>query len=91
MARPAALEDVGWLDDALEWIEGRAKKPGLFSADDLRRDFRPPPHGNMVGPAFSTAARRGYIKYVHHKRSTVPSRAGSAICSWRGVEEGVTP
>ena len=90
MGSPAALDDVAWLDDAIDWIEARAKQPGLFSADDLRRDFRPPPNGNMVGPAFSTAARRGYIKYVHHIRSTVPSRSRSAICSWRGVNEGVT-
>ena len=90
MASPAALEDSAWLDDAIDWIVARAKQPGLFSADDLRRDFRPPPNGNMVGPAFSGASRLGYIKYVQHIKSSVPSRAGSAISVWRGVNEGVS-
>lgn len=91
MARPATLDDLTWAEDAQAWIEARALKPGLFSADDLRRDFRPPPNGNMVGPAFSAVARRGLIKYMHHIRSTTPSRSKSAICSWRGVTEGATP
>lgn len=87
MASPAALEDLSWREDVQDHLEVWARSGVQFSADDLRKSFRPAPHGNMVGRAFSVAAHRGLIRHVSYKESTTPSRKHSVIRTWVGVVE----
>ena len=90
MVSPAALEDLDWNQDALNWLEAYAWSGLDFTADDLRKSFRPPPHGNMTGAAFQTARKLGIIRPVGFTESNTPSRRHSVIRVWRGVTQGVT-
>lgn len=91
MTTPAALEDLDWPVDALNWIEAYAWSGLPFDADDLRRSLRAAPTPNQVGAAFRTARKLGLIKPIGFTESTTPSRKHSVIRVWRGVVEGVTP
>ena len=89
MSVSAALEDLDWPESVQAEISRLALLGRTFSADDLRLNFRPAPHGSMVGPAFSAARRAGIIRHTGYKESTTPSRKHSVIKTWRGVTEGV--
>ncbi|WP_193339981.1 hypothetical protein [Pseudarthrobacter sp. AB1] len=39
-----------------------------FDADDLRREIRPAPHGNLPGLAFAAARNAGHIESVSAAR-----------------------
>lgn len=41
MTTPAALEDLDWPTDALNWLEAYAWSGLEFTADDLRKSVRP--------------------------------------------------
>lgn len=88
MTSPAALEDTAWPDDAINWLEAYAWSGLEFTADDLRKSFRPPPHGNMTGAVFQAARKAGLIKPVGFTESTTPSRRHSVIRVWRGTTQG---
>lgn len=90
VASPAALETSDWCADADDWIEWRATQPGNFTADDLRRAVPDAPSPYLPGLAFRKASTRGLIESDTAQRSTVRSRKGSLLCTWRGVAEGVT-
>lgn len=87
MASPAALEDLNWQEDAVSWLEAYAWSGLTFTADDLRRSFRPPPHGNQTGAAFQAARKAGLIKPVGYTESQTPSRRHSVIRVWTGANE----
>ncbi|WP_104086528.1 hypothetical protein [Arthrobacter sp. GMC3] len=89
MASPAALEDLDWPTDALNWLEAYAWSGLDFTADDLRKSVRPAPHGNMVGGVFQAARKLGIIRPIGFTESNTPSRKHSVIRVWRGVNEGV--
>lgn len=80
--KAAALEDNDWLDDAIATIEGIAEAHHIFSADDLAREMRRPPHPNMPGQAFSIARSRGYIRAVGYQQSTTKSRKNGVVRTW---------
>jgi hypothetical protein len=80
--KAAALEDNGWQEDALATIIGLSHAQLIFSADDLGREMRKPPHPNMVGAAFSAARAAGYIRPVGYQTSTSKTRKNGVIRAW---------
>jgi hypothetical protein len=88
---PMALDDHDdWLEDAVAAIIGIAAAQHLFSADDLSREMRRPPHPNMPGQAFSAARNLGYIEAVGYQTSTNKTRKNGVIRTWRRrINEGV--
>ncbi|WP_461169317.1 hypothetical protein [Arthrobacter sp. Z1-15] len=92
MSAPAVLEDLDWQKDAQAVITRLAQSQAVFSADDLRREMRTPPHPNMAGAAFSAARKRGLIQRVGDQSSSAKSRNHSLIRTWaRKTTEGETP
>lgn len=84
MTAPMALDDhADWLEDAVATIVGIAAAQRIFSADDLTREMRRPPHPNMPGQAFSKARALGYIEAVGYQTSTSKSRKNGVIRTWR--------
>lgn len=83
-AQPLALEDTTWREDAMDVVERLAKQGRRFTADDLRKELRPAPHQNMVGPVFTAAQRRGLISKVANANSRVKSRNGGHQYEWIG-------
>lgn len=88
----AALEDSheSWLEDAVSTIIGLSHAQEILSADDLHREMRRPPHGNLPGLAFTAAKRAGHIEPVGYQTSTAPSRKHGVQRVWRRKQEGVT-
>lgn len=85
----AALEDVGWHEDALATIIGLAHR-GQFTADDLRREMRPAPHPNHVGSAFTAAKKLGFIEPDGYTTSTATTRRRGILRTWRhAADKGV--
>jgi hypothetical protein len=80
----AVLEDSheAWHEDALATIIGLANAQHLFSADDLAREMRRPPHPNAPGQAFSAARAAGYITAVGYQQSATKSRKNGVIRTW---------
>lgn len=51
-----------WNARAVEWIEERAKHPGHFNADEMRKEIGPPPgHYNGMGGLWQGPVKRGVI------------------------------
>lgn len=87
MSTPAALEDLDWPEDAVATIIGLALAQPTVTADDLARELRPAPHGNMVGPAFRAAANEGHIVHTgNYTQSQRPGRKHSVVAIWIGVD-----
>jgi len=82
--KPAALEDSheSWHEDAVATIRALAKAHLTFSADDLSREMRKPPHPNAPGQAFSAARTLGLITSVGYQQSTLKSRKKGVIRTW---------
>lgn len=88
MTQAAVLDDRDdWLEDAVAAIHALAHAHGTFSADDLAREMRTPPHPNLPGIAFSMARARGYITTVGYHSSATPSRNGGVQRVWAAVKE----
>lgn len=87
----AILEDTheAWLEDAVATIIGISHTLPDFSADQLAREMRKPPHANLVGTAFRMAKRAGHIEWVCYVRSTNKTRKGGSVSIWRRVQEGI--
>jgi hypothetical protein len=84
-----ALDDHDdWLEDAVATIIALAHAQALFSADDLAREMRRPPHPNMPGQAFSAARKHGYIRAVGYQLSTSKSRKNGVIRTWTRNTKG---
>lgn len=88
MTTPAALEDLDWPDDAQSWLRLWAASGLVFSAEDMRLYFRPPPNPNQTGAAFKAACAAKIIRPVGAKESTTPSRNGALIRTWQGITQG---
>lgn len=88
--KAAALEDTDWSADAVATIIELSHTQSTFTADDLAREMRKPPHGNMVGAAFSAAKAQGLIEPAGYTTSNTPSRHHGVIRTWRRKREGVT-
>lgn len=89
MTAAMALDDRDdWLDDAVATIHSLAHSQTTFSADDLAREMRPPPHPNLPGIAFSKARALGYITTVGFHSSATKSRNGGVQRVWAAVKEG---
>ena len=82
--KAAVLEDSHeqWHEDAVATIVALSLAHGVFSADDLAREMRRPPHPNAPGQAFSTARALGYITAVGYQQSTTKSRKNGVIRVW---------
>lgn len=78
-----ALEDTDWPADAIAKIIDLSHAHTVFTADDLAREMRKPPHGNMVGAAFSAAKAQGFIEAEGYTTSNTPSRHHGVIRTWR--------
>lgn len=82
MTQAIALEDTSWTEDAVATIAELARRGGTVTADDLRRNHRPAPHPNQVGPAFKIARSRGLIQPAGHSTSKTRSRHGGGFKEW---------
>lgn len=90
MSQAMVLADHDWHEDAVSTLVGIAATLPEFTADDLRREMRPAPHGNHVGAAFTAAKAHGYIEPVGYQTSTAPSRHRGVLRTWRRrINEGV--
>ena len=88
MTQAAVLDDRDdWLEDAVATIHALAHSRTTFSADDLAKEMRNPPHPNLPGIAFSVARARGYITTVGFHSSATPSRNGGVQRVWAAVKE----
>lgn len=88
MTAAMALDDRDdWLEDAVATIHALAHSQTAFSADDLAREMRPPPHPNLPGIAFSKARALGYITTVGFHSSATKSRNGGVQRVWAAVKE----
>lgn len=88
MTAAMALEDSTWAEDAIATIVGLAQAHAVFTADDLGREMRKPPHPNMTGAAFSAARTQGLIEAAGYTTSNTPSRNHGVIRVWRRKPEG---
>jgi hypothetical protein len=79
----AILEDSEWPADAVATIVGLSHAQEFFTADDLARDLRKPPHPNHVGAAFLAAKNQGLIEPVSYTTSNNSTRKHGALRTWR--------
>ncbi|MDQ5862737.1 MAG: hypothetical protein M3536_10800, partial [Actinomycetota bacterium] len=86
MTQAMALDDydADWSADALATIISLARTRHTFSADDLNRELRKPPHCNMIGAAFRAAKSAGYIEQGSFTTSSTKSRRQGTLREWRG-------
>jgi hypothetical protein len=82
MTRPGVFEDLDWKEDAVATIIAISHAQLIFSADDLTREMRRPPHSNMPGAAFTAARAAGYIKAVGYQTSKSKTRRNGVIRTW---------
>lgn len=90
--KSAVLEDNAWAEDALATIIALANAQQIFSADDVAREMRRPPHPNMPGQAFAAARNLGYIEAVGYQTSSSKSRKHGVLRTWRRrtISKGAT-
>lgn len=80
--KAAVLEDNTWLEDAVATINAISLAHEVFSADDLRREMRPPAHKNWPGQALIAARNDGLIQAVGYQTSTSKSRKHGVTRTW---------
>lgn len=87
-AEAALLRDAWWSACARQAIEWLASTREPFAADDMFVECGlPEPRSSaQVGAAFRVAAAAGIIEAVGARQSTTPSRHGSLVRVWVGVE-----
>ena len=83
----AALEDNDWLEDAVATIVGLSIDKAEFTADDLRKEMRPPAHPNWPGIAFGRASKDGLIEKVNTATSQAKSRNHGSLRVWARKKE----
>lgn len=85
----AALEEIRaeWFEDAVATIRSLAADKDVITADDLRREMRPPASDKWPGLAFGLAKRQGIIEAVDSTTSTVKSRNHGSLRVWAAVKE----
>lgn len=82
MGRPAALVDPDWHEQAVNVIEQIARRQNYVTSEDLRREFEPPEHANMIGNAFNSASAQKIIVVKEYRPSRDKSRRGGLIRVW---------
>lgn len=89
--KAAVLEEsrAEWFEDAVATIIGLSLA-GEFTADDLRREMRPPASDKWPGLVFGLASRKGLIEKVNDTTSKVKSRNKGGLKTWRRKEQEVT-
>ena len=90
--RAAVLDDwdEAWKDDAVATIVSLSLDHETFSADDLRREMRPPNRSSQYGAAFTSAQAQGLIESVASHKSTSKTRNHGRNLRWRRKQQGVT-
>lgn len=87
-----ALDDhADWHEDAVATIIGLAAAQHIFSADDLAREMRKPPHPNMPGQAFAAARQAGHITAVGYQQSQTKSRKNGVVRVWTRCKNSPSP
>ncbi|MBT8163083.1 MULTISPECIES: hypothetical protein [Arthrobacter] len=90
--KAAALEDNDWIEDAIATIDALSLAHSVFTADDLRREMRPPAHKNWPGQALAQARKEGLIVAVGYQISMSKSRKHGVTRAWaRKTNREVTP
>jgi len=87
MTQAMALADETWLEDAVATIVGLSIDKAEFTADDLRKEMRPPAHPNWPGIAFGQAKRRGLIEPISTAISQAKSRNHGSLRVWTRKKE----
>lgn len=89
--RAAVLDDwdMAWKDDAVAAIVELSLAQESFSADDLRREMRPPNRSAQYGAAFTSAQAQGLIESFESHKSSSKSRNHGRNLRWRRKQEGV--
>jgi len=82
--------DDAWKDDAVAAIVSLSLDHETFSADDLRKEMRPPNRSAQYGAAFTSAQAQGFIEPVESHKSTSKSRNHGRNLRWRRKQQGVT-
>ena len=90
--KAAALDDWddAWKEDAVATIIALSHAHVSFSADDLRREMRPPNRPAQYGAAFTSAQAQGLIESIESHKSSSKSRNYGRNLRWRRKEQGVT-
>lgn len=90
MTSAAVLEDSheSWSEDAIATIVGLSHAYETFTAEDLARELRKPPHPNLAGAAFSAARKQGLIEAAGYTTSNTPSRHHGVVRVWRRHQQG---
>lgn len=78
----AVLEDNNWIEDAVATIDAISLAHEVFSADDLRREMRPPADKNWPGKALIAARKDGLIQAIGYQTSTSKSRKHGVTRTW---------
>jgi dihydroorotase-like cyclic amidohydrolase len=88
----AVLEDdwdEQWAADAVATIVSLSLDHESISADDLRREMRPPNRPAQYGAAFRSAQAQGLIESIASHKSTSKTRNHGRNLTWRRKQEGV--
>jgi len=89
MTQAMALDDSDfWIEDAVATIHSLSYAQEFLTADDLRREMRPPAHPNLPGLAFGQAKRQGLIEAVSHSTSRSRSRKNGSLRTWTRKTKG---
>jgi len=89
MTQAMALDDSDfWIEDAVATIHSLSYAQEFLTADDLRREMRPPAHQNWPGLAFGKAKRQGLIESVNTATSKARSRNCGSLKVWTRKTEG---
>jgi hypothetical protein len=80
----ALAGDEFWANTARSAIIALAETHESFTADELHAAGVPmPTNRNMIGAAFSAAARDDVIEHYGYRKSRRPERNGSVVSVWR--------
>lgn len=81
--KPAVLEQsrAAWIEHAARYLVSTARTRGEVTAEDLRREFDLPDHGNWTGSAFKVAKADGLVR-TGYRPSKDKTRAGGVIGVW---------
>lgn len=89
MTQAAVLDDYDefWKDDAVAAIISLSLDHETFSADDLRKEMRPPNRPAQWGAAFTSARVQGLIESAGYKKSSTKTRNNGSHQIWRRKTE----
>lgn len=88
--KSAVFEDNDWIEDAVATIFQLSLDKEELTADDLRREMRPPANPNWPGMAFAQARNKGFIESVESTVSKSRSRKNGSLKIWKRKKEGTS-